>query len=264
MCGDREGKTEEEKEEKEEKEEMAEEAPASSPEDMLAYMDGLLRNRDAYFDEIFGGKALGRHLVRLLLIIVLLSGLHGFIMGASSCFLQMLVSAVKVPMLFLLTLAVCYPMLYVVNVVMGSRLTFGQTLALILLALALTAVLLASFSPIALFFTIKQARYQFLQLLHVAIFACSGAFGMLALWQGLQAMCEQSSLYPRQALVILRVWAVVFALVGLEMAWSLRPFVGAPGLEFEFFRSHRHGTIYETMGTSVYKLMNPGESKPPE
>ncbi len=261
MSEDNEAKVEEAKLEEAVEEVKVKRASAGSPAGLLAYMDGLLRNREAYFEEIFEGDLLARHLGRLLLIILVMSGLHGLIMGASSGLLQMLSSGVKVPALFLLTLAVCYPMLYVINVIMGSRLSFGQTLALILLALALSAVLLASFSPIALFFTIKQARYNFLQLLHVAIFACSGAFGMFALWQGLQAMCEQSELYPKQALVILRVWAVIFAFVGLEMAWSLRPFVGKPGLEFELFRSHRHGTIYETVGTSAYELLNPQETK---
>lgn len=31
-----------------------------------------------------------------------------------------------------------------------------------------------------------------------------------------------------------RVWLILFAVVGLQMGWVLRPFIGAPGHEFRF------------------------------
>ena len=108
-------------------------------EGILGYVDGILRHREDYFTDIFENKDVARQIVWLLGIIIVLSGFHGLVMGTSSGVLQMLASAVKVPILFVLTLVVCYPVLYVVNVIMGSRLGFLQTLALILLAVALNA-----------------------------------------------------------------------------------------------------------------------------
>lgn len=35
---------------------------------------------------------------------------------------------------------------------------------------------------------------------------------------------------------IFRIWVVVFGLVGAQMAWILRPFIGNPGQKFEWFR----------------------------
>lgn len=228
---------------------------------ILTYMDGILRNREDYFAKVFEDVEITRNLLLLLAIIVALSGFYGLMMGTSEGLSpQMISSAVKVPILYLLTLAVCYPVLYVVIVIMGSRLTFRQTLALILLALALNAILLASCATIVLFFTVTGAEYDFLKLLHVLIFAFSGAWGMMGLWRGLVAMCETSSLYPKQAVRILQIWILIYAFVGTQTAWSLRPFIGSPDLEFEILRKNQTGNFYQAVLQSVENLM---PRKPP-
>ncbi len=228
---------------------------------ILAYMDGMLRHREDYFSEIFENRNILKHLALLLGIIISLSAFYGFVMGASSGWSQMLASAIKVPVLYLLTILVCYPVLYVVIVIMGSRLSFLQTLCLILLALGLNAVLLASCAPIIFFFTVTGANYHFLKLLNVAIFAFGGCWGMLGLWRGLVAMCEQSDLYPRQAVRILQIWLLVFAFVGMQMTWCLRPFVGNPEMEFQIFRA-QHGNFYEDVVKSAVQLVEGAVSPP--
>ena len=229
-------------------------APPTSS-NLLEYLDGLLRNREDYFARIFEGQEIGKNLFYLFLIVIGLSVLYGFMMGASKGLSpQLFASAIKVPILYLLTLLVCYPVLYVVIVIMGSKLTFLQTFALIMLAIALNSILLASCAPIVLFFTLTGADYDFLKLLHVTIFTFSGAWGMAGLWRGLQAMCEKSELYPKQTIKILRIWVLVFAFVGTQMAWSLRPFIGSPGLEFQIFRTDQTGNFYQAVWRSVVSL----------
>ncbi|MCB9769063.1 MAG: actin-binding WH2 domain-containing protein [Candidatus Omnitrophica bacterium] len=221
----------------------------------LGYLDGILRNREDYFAGIFEGRAIGKNLAYLFIIVIGLSAFYGITMGASKGLsLQLLATAIKVPLLYLLTLLVCYPVLYVVIVIMGSKLSFLQTFALIMLAIALNSILLASCAPIVLFFTLTGADYDFLKLLHVTIFAFSGAWGMAGLWRGLQAMCEKSELYPKQAIKILRVWVLVFAFVGTQMAWSLRPFIGSPGMEFQIFRTEQTGNFYQAVWQSIARL----------
>ena len=220
---------------------------------VLGYLDSILRHREAHFGDIFANCDVLRQIGLLLGIILVLSAVHGLCMGLSSGPLQMLASAIKVPMLYLVTLAVCFPMLYVVNVIMGSRLGFLQTLALILLAMALSAILLAACSPIAVFFAVTGSNYHFLKLLNVAIFAFSGAWGMLGLWRGLHGMCETSDLYPRQAVRILQIWIVIFAFVGTQMVWSLRPFIGTPDMGFQVFRE-QESNFYQGVWTSIAGL----------
>jgi hypothetical protein len=234
---------------------------AAQPASLFGLLDELLRRRESLFEEIFDNRRIGERLRWFVVAIVVLSGFYGATMGTIGFtgdvgrgLLQTLSSAAKVPALYLLSVAICFPVLYIVLVLMGARLRFVQTLSLILLAITLNAVLLASCAPILLFFLLTGADYHFMKLLHVAVFAFSGGWAMMALWQGLREMCEKSDLYPRQAIRILQLWIVIFGFVGTQMAWSLRPFVGSPELDFQLFREGREGNFYKAVWTSVVNL----------
>src|SRR5688572_18856286 len=77
----------------------------------------------------------------LLLAIIVLGALYGAAMGlysllgrggAADGWKQIVATSVKVPLLFLATLAVTYPSLYVVSALAGSRLRPSATTALLL------------------------------------------------------------------------------------------------------------------------------------
>ena len=236
-------------------------APTQIGEGFWGLLDGLLRRRDSFFEEIFEGRDIGQRIRWYLLAIVMLSGFYGFTMGSMGVtldlqkgLLQMFTSALKVPVLYVFSVGICFPVLYIVLVLMGAKLSFAQTLSLILLALTLNSVLLASCAPILVFFMITGSDYSFIKLLHVTAFAFSGCWAMMALWQGLRTMCEKSDLYPRQAIKILQVWILIFGFVGTQMAWSLRPFVGSPTMEYEFVRSAQKGNFYQAIWASFVDL----------
>ena len=46
---------------------------------------------------------------------------------------------------------------------------------------------------------------------------------MYALHDGLTTICERRGVYPRKAITIMRLWAVLFAFVGIQMAWTFAP-----------------------------------------
>jgi hypothetical protein len=50
-------------------------------------------------------------------------------------------------------------------------------------------------------------------------------------------------------------WLVVFALVGAQMSWVLRPFIGTPAAEFAWFRP-RQGSFFEGVMTSLRMLFS--------
>jgi len=227
---------------------------------ILAYVDGILRHRAHNFRSLFEDRDTLRQISRLLIVVVALSAFHGFTMGMSSGVLQGLSAALKVPVLFLVTLGVCFPMLYVVNVIMGSNLGFLQTLALILIAMALATILLAACSPIVLFFAITGSSYTFIKLLNVAIFTFSGIWGMLGLLRGLRDMCRRSELFPQRAIAILQIWILIYGFVGTQMAWSLRPFIGSPELGFQVFReqeSNFYQDVWGSIGQFRQELRSP-------
>ena len=77
-------------------------------------------------------------------------------------------SAVKLPLLFLATLAICLPTLYLFNLVFGARLSVMQAVTLIMASITVTSVLTLAFAPISLFFLISANNYAFFKLLNVA------------------------------------------------------------------------------------------------
>jgi len=137
-----------------------------------------------------------------------------------------------------------------------------QVLTLVLGALSLSAILLAAAVPITVFFLSTGANYYFLTLLHVVIVLGAGLVGMVALHDGLASACEKRGVYPKKAMTIMKVWAVLFAFVGIQMAWNFQPFVGNRGQPFQLFR-HNEGNFYTAVVYSLGKLSH-GEEKAPQ
>lgn len=102
--------------------------------------------------------------------------------------MQMLAASVKVPALFLLTLLVTFPSLYVFNALVGSQLRFVANLRLLVAALAVTLAVLASFGPIIAFFSVSTTSYPFMKVLNVLAFAIAGGLGLMFLLQTLHRL----------------------------------------------------------------------------
>ena len=223
------------------------------------FLSQLLSDREQFFAEVADGRDLGSKITRSLITLLVLCAVYGASAGAYSGPAQALSAAIKLPVLFIGTLVICFPGFFVIQVLVGSRLRLAQVLALVAGALALSAIVLVAIVPVALFFLLTGANYYFLELLHALIVLGSGLVGMGALHEGLAFACEKRGVYPRNAMTIMQVWAVLFAFVGVQMAWNLRPFVGDRGEPFKVFR-HYEGNFYTGVIYSLQKLTR-GEDK---
>lgn len=187
---------------------------------------------------------------------------------------QFLATVVKVPLLFLLTLLVTFPSLYVVSALFDSRLRFFETLRLLVLAILVDLALLASLGPVTGFFTLSTESYPFMVLLNVVLFAIAGLAGLGFLRKALGgvfggalhaaaapaegAAGAEPSAPPRQRVGapeqrVFRVWLLIYAVVGAQMGWILRPFIGHPGLPFQLFRS-RESNFFQAVLESIRQL----------
>jgi hypothetical protein len=97
-------------------------------------------------------------------------------------------SAIKLPLLFLATLAICLPTLYLFNLIFGARLTMMQAVVLIMVCITVIAVLALAFAPISLFFRITADNYEFFKLLNVSILVLAAVVGMRFLTSGMHAL----------------------------------------------------------------------------
>jgi hypothetical protein len=257
-------------------------------------LDTLLRGEATGLPSLKAGR-LEIPVGGLLTVTVLLGLAYGMCMGFFPLFReggpvwpQFFASAVKVPLLFLLTLIVTFPSLYVFNALAGSRLTIVSVLRLLIAALAVNLTVLASLGPIVAFFSVSSTSYSFMVLLNVAMFTVAGMLGLSFLLQTLHRLVvammdpskevappsagsqatppvippRESALDPlegrvlgRHEKLVFRCWIVVFALVGSQMGWVLRPFLGDPNQEFTWFRP-RGSSFFEAVWRHIIGLFN--------
>jgi hypothetical protein len=201
----------------------------------------------------------------------------------SGRYLQILATSIKVPTLFYLTLLVTYPSLYVFNALVGSRLSSLSVMRLLIASLAVNLAVLASLGPIVLFFSISTKSYAFILLLNVAMFSVAGLLGLMFLLQTLHRLTNiqiRSAVEPpsssegevephnepsaldmpsgqtlgRHTRLVFRCWVILFAVVGTQMGWVIRPFVGNPSLPFSWFRE-RESNFFEAVVGALRALL---------
>ncbi len=220
---------------------------------VFAMSEWIMRDRASFFDEVRDRKRLGIKLRGMVLSAILYLALYGLVIGMSHSWQQALTSALKLPMLFLETLLICLPTLYFFNLLYGSQLTFAQTATLMMAAVTITGALTLAFSSISLFFWLTVGeQYTILLLLNVGVLAISSWWGLTFLYQGMRYV-QRDAAHVRQGR-ILATWLLLYAFVGTQMGWALRPFFGVPGEPFVFLRGGG-GTFYGSVLTSVGWLL---------
>ena len=221
-------------------------------------IEKILRNRYRFFEEIREAIALQEKMKAMLISSITFFALYGAVLGSSHSLLQTLSSMVKLPILFIATLIVCVPSLYFFSLLFGSNQSLSQSLTVILTAITVTGVLLLSLAPITLFFLITvPGSYQFFKLLNVGIFAISGLMGIVFLYQGMKVVSNSEAEGATTRRWVLIFWMFVYAFVGSQMAWTIRPFIGAPGTRFELFRQ-LGGNFYTNVLFSLREILGFG------
>ena len=198
----------------------------------------------------------------------------------------------KVPLLFVLAIMITFPSLYVFSALIGFPFKIRSVLRLLIASLAITICVLASLGPIVAFFSVSSPNYHFIVLLNVALFAVAGALGLRFLIQTLRKMnpvvvpaelvqhassettppevtvsnpasSERPSFQPSSVPsvsgggpigVVFWCWMIAFGLVGSQLGWIMRPFVGSPKLPFQLFRA-REGSFFEAVWNCLYQLL---------
>jgi hypothetical protein len=147
-------------------------------------IERFLRARSDVWRQIHQEQHLNRLLRQMLVSTIVTLGSYGAIIGMYHSPWQALSSAIKMPVLFLLTLAICLPTLYLFNLLLKGRMTVRQVLALALAAITVTSALTLAFVPITLFLMVTAPSYLYFLLPNVVILAITGAAGLYFLVHG--------------------------------------------------------------------------------
>ena len=144
-------------------------------------------------------------------------------------------SAVKVPMLLLVTFALCVPFFLVVNSLAGVRDDFAEALGAVVGTLACLSMALVALAPVTLFWYASVGYYDAAILFNGAMFllATLAAVRVVARYYG--PLIRRTRMHAR----MLALWFGIYIFVAIQMAWTLRPFIGDPNPEVPvvFFRS---------------------------
>ncbi len=224
----------------------------------VALIDTLLRDRSRFFDEVQQSEGLPQKIRAMLIASLGSLALYGALLGSTHSLWQSASAAVKLPLLFLATLLICTPVLYILNILFGANQRLSQSIVLVLSSISLTAILLLSFAPVTLFFILTVPdSYQFFKLINVFFFTISGAIGASCLYQGLKIVWigrAESNGSTGASGLMFWLWMMIYGFVGSQVAWTLRPFVGYPGAPFELFRQVG-GNFYTDILASLGEIL---------
>jgi hypothetical protein len=212
----------------------------ASDSSIIATVDDLLRDRGAIYRRIAADHDLSGLVRAMIVTIVAGAGVYGAALGVHRGGLQIVYAAAKIPLVLLLTAAVCAPTLSALNAALGRASNLRRDLALLLSSLAVTALVLAATAPIMILGMPSGLGggdepligYHDLALLMAGSCAVAGAAGLVTLWRGLGRVERRGRLAAASLLL------AAFTLVGAQMAWTLRPYLVRPrSPEIVFVRS---------------------------
>jgi hypothetical protein len=178
---------------------------------------------------------------------------YGAVMGSyGGRGLQALYSALKVPLLLIVTAGIGMPSFFVLNTLLGLRDDFPRAVRSLIGTQAGLTIILVSLAPITAFWYASVTDYRSAILFNGVMFAIASLGAQFMLRRSYQPMIAQN---PRHRLM-LRAWLVVYVFVGIQMGWVLRPFIGNPGSPVQFFREGSWSNAYEVVLQMIWDVLS--------
>lgn len=223
----------------------------------LRFIDLLIRRSPALLTTISAKKNLTKDLTIMLASSTTFAAVYGAAIGSYNGGLQILYVAIKLPLLFLATLLISFAAMYILQQVIGCGLSSVQALRIALISISMTSIVLSSFAPIALLFSVSlkleyEPHYGNIVLMHVLFFAVAGFVSLRYLWIATSAIITDR----KKVIQTMVIWLIIYSFVGAQMAWMLRPFIGDYSFELEFLRHFsKESMIDKNFYSSVYSLL---------
>jgi predicted membrane protein len=147
---------------------------------------------------------------------------------------------------------------------LGLNVRFRQSLMLVLMSFALASAILGAFAPLIAFIiwntpplsateSVPWTTYNFVQLVQVTAIAFAGVAANVRLRDLLQDLAGDRKVATK----VLFAWLTGNLLLGSQLCWILRPFIGSPTLPVEFLRPTAfHGSFYETVFRALLRVLS--------
>lgn len=160
---------------------------------------------------------------------------YGLLVGSFSGGSQLGLAAAKVSAGALASAVICLPSFFIFSCLTGAEVTLRGAVGMLSAMLALIALLLIGFAPVAWIFSASTNSVSFIGSLHLVIWLFALGFGLRLPRVLMEALRVREKLH-------LRVWAGIFIVVSLQMTTALRPIIGSSERllpdEKKFFVAH--------------------------
>ena len=154
------------------------------------------------------------------MIITLASlAIFGIVLGMFSSGNQLWAAPVKVIGGVLFSGLICLPSLYIFGALGGMDAKVPHIVGLMLTFLAITSLLLVGFAPVIWLFSTSSNSLVFFGFLSLSIWVLCLIFGLRVVTRASKSMGGGKGGH-------LKIWAVIFMLVTLQMTTTLRPIIG--------------------------------------
>jgi hypothetical protein len=201
-------------------------------------IDLLLRDRAGALARLRAGGDLKPVLAAMVVTIAASMAIVGAALGSYRGGIQIAYAAIKLPLVLLGAAALSAPALSAIGAALGRRSRLSADLALVMSAVAFGALLLAATTPLILLGRALELDYHRMIVGTVGAFTIAGCATLRVIVQGVTA--EQAPGW-RSAIAGL---CCVFALVGAQLAWAMRPYLVRPRApEVPFVRAVEGGLL---------------------
>jgi len=205
--------------------------------------DELLRSPKQSADRAVMGRDLEPLVLAALVAILVGSGVFGCVLATSRGGMQLLFSAVKLPLALLATLVLVVPAFYAVAASLGRPVSLRSAIGLVLAGTARAALVLVAFTPLVWLALDAGIGYHKGVLLASSCYAVATLAALRLMLHGMGA--------DLRALAILACFACVMAPVGAQTAWMFRPFFGRPAQTHVPFFRPRESSFLDAVAKSA-------------
>ena len=171
--------------------------------------------------------------------------------GESQWLRQIVYSAVKVPLLLVTTFVISLPSFFVLSTLLGLRRDFGQSLRAVIATQAGMAAILASFAPLTALWYCSSSSYQSATLVNGVMFAVASLAAQYLLREYYRPLIARNARHRK----LLWAWAIVYALVAIQMAWLMRPFIGSLEKDVQFIRTEAWDNAYVIVLRLIWRTL---------
>ena len=181
---------------------------------------------------------------------------YGLVVGSFSGGAQMWIAPAKLALGTLFSTLICLPSLYIFAGLAGIDVRLRTVIGVLFAAIALSALLLIGFAPVAWIFSQSTDSIPFMGGLHLILW-------VIAIGFGLRLIGAMRRLLAGATGGQMKLWSLIFILVCLQMTTTLRPILGTsdrflPG-EKKFFLTHWFETVSKS-GDSKAKQETKGSN----